>query len=207
MAGLPKFTEEQQELVVRKLIEMDSYRAIAKCLQNFEDFKPPDMDQEEYEQAVIKRCQEYVSNKSRKWFAIIQDGRQKFKEDLLRWSIKSLMRMSLIGDRYGHRDALNSMELKDAIEIADTVWDLMDRIYTAIYGERDAEFEADYFDPEWLDEGMRRARMHIKEPSPTRLGFGVIDLEMIRRRLRKVSQPQSTIDKTDIPKSAPTIEV
>ena len=55
--NLPKFTELQQKIVIRKLIEMDSPRVIAKYLQNtFPEFVPDGMDQKEYEQAVISRC-------------------------------------------------------------------------------------------------------------------------------------------------------
>lgn len=135
MSSLPKFTELQQKIVIRKLIEMDSHRVIAQYLQHASpEFKPPDMDQEEYEQAVIKRCKDYVSNKNRKWYQIIQEGREKFKEELIRWSIHELMRASFVADSFPHQDAMQSINIKDATEIADMVWELTDRIYTSIYG-------------------------------------------------------------------------
>ena len=162
MSSLPKFTELQQKIVIRKLIEMDSHRVIAQYLQHASpEFKPPDMDQEEYEQAVIKRCKDYVSNKNRKWYQIIQEGREKFKEELIRWSIHELMRASFVADSFPHQDAMQSINIKDATEIADMVWELTDRIYTPIYGERD--------NPSWLNPtkvgvGRIRARMMEDEP-------------------------------------------
>ena len=138
MSSLPKFTELQQKIVIRKLIEMDSHRVIAQYLQHASpEFKPPDMDQEEYEQAVIKRCKDYVSNKNRKWYQIIQEGREKFKEEMIRWSIHELMRASFVADSFPHQDAMQSINIKDAMEIADMVCELTDRIYTSIYGERE----------------------------------------------------------------------
>ena len=155
--NLPKFTESQQKIVIRKLIEMDSHRVIAQYLQHtFPEFKPKDMDQEEYEQAVIKRCKDYVSNKGRKWFAIIQDGRQKFKEEMIGWAIKELMKISFVADSYQHQDAINAIDMKDALDLADSVWQMMDRIYTPIYGQSDCP---GYMDPTKVGVGLRRARM------------------------------------------------
>ena len=154
---LPKFTKLQQKIVIRKLIEMDSHRVIAQFLQHaFPKFKPKDMDQEEYEQAVIKRCKDYVSNKNRKWFAIIQDGREKFKEEMIRWAIQELMKASFVADSYQHQDAIESINLKDAMELADMVWELIDRIYTPIYGESDSP---GHMDPTKVGVGLRRARI------------------------------------------------
>ena len=155
--NLPKFTELQQKIVIRKLIEMDSPRVIAKYLQNtFPEFVPDGMDQKEYEQAVISRCKDYVSNKGRKWFAIIQEGRQKFKGEMIRWVSKELLRIGFVADSYKHRHAFDSCDMKQVKEIADMMWELRDKIYTQIYGE--SEYIG-YMDPQKVGVGLRRARM------------------------------------------------
>lgn len=166
---LPKFTDEQQEIVVLKLIEMDPPRSIAQWLQNnYDDFKPHDMDQKEYERVIINRCKDYVSNKGRKWYKIIQEGREKFRKELIHWAIGELIRAALFADSYRHRDAMESLDLKDAVKLSDKVWELMDLVYTPIYGARDADYETDYLNPAWLTVGKRRARMEDREPIMSR---------------------------------------
>ena len=106
--NLPKFTELQQQVVIRKLIEMDSHRTIAKWLQNTSpEFKPEDMDQQQYELAVIKRCKDYVSNKDRKWYQIIKDGREQFKKELVNWAILEMELAVNAVSRYSYLNEFN----------------------------------------------------------------------------------------------------
>ena len=197
--NLPKFTELQQKIVIRKLIQMDSHRVIAQYLQHtFPEFKPKDMDQEEYEQAVIKRCKDYVSNKDRKWYQIIQDSREKFKEEMIHWAIQEMMRAAFVADSFPHQDAIRSIDIKDATELADMVWELMDRIYTPIYGESDCP---GYMDPTKVAVGLRRARiMNSKLQRVHRTlktsGFDIDDL----------SDDDDDTEENDLPLNAPTAD-
>ena len=174
--NLPKFTKLQQKIVIRKLIEMDSPRVIAKYLQNtFPEFVPDGMDQKEYERAVINRCKDYVSNKGRKWFAIIQEGREKFKEEMIRWAIKQVMEMSFVADSYKHRHAFDSYDMKQVKEIADMVWELRDKIYTPIYGE--SEYIG-YMDPQKVAIGLRQARIMCANLERLRRGLKASEVDI-----------------------------
>ena len=172
---------------------------IAKYLQNtFPEFVPDGMDQKEYEQAVISRCKDYVSNKGRKWFAIIQEGRQKFKGEMIRWVSKELLRIGFVADSYKHRHAFDSCDMKQVKEIVDMMWELRDKIYTQIYGE--SEYIG-YMDPQKVGVGLRQARMTDSQ------------LEL-RRRVLKASEididalmdDDTDTEEEEIPLAVPTAD-
>ena len=80
---LPRFTKEQQRFVVANLRAMTPHRKIARDVQIlFPEFVPEGMDQSTYEDALIKRAKDYVSNKRRNWYYFIAGQRERERREL-----------------------------------------------------------------------------------------------------------------------------
>ena len=140
MAGLPKFTKFQQDMVIIHLIKMIPHREIARHLQNrfsdqqflrewgedpadYEGWVPEGMSQQEYEQIVIKRCKDYVSNKDRKPYQVIKDGREKYKKQVLEYVKQTAggiaVDLSLPLNIYE-----STLTIEQAMKIVDLTWQI-----------------------------------------------------------------------------------
>ena len=129
---LPKFSSVQQDLVIFYLSIMTPHRNIARYLQyidpdlvNTEDdvkeqvakehsiVLPEGMTQEQYEEIVIKRCKEYVSNKRRKMYQKIQEGKQRYRDEVLRRNVLTpLLEMAIYIDKHPQK-----IDVKKAVEL------------------------------------------------------------------------------------------
>ena len=62
---------------------MTPHRKIARDVQIlFPEFVPEGMDQSTYEDALIKRAKDYVSNKRRNWYYFIAGQRERERREL-----------------------------------------------------------------------------------------------------------------------------
>ena len=134
---LPKFSAIQQDLVIFYLSIMTPYRQIARYLQDIDpelvntelvqqadDTKvqvakehsivlPEGMTQEQYEKIVIKRCKEYVSNKGRKIYQKIQEGRQWYRDEVLQRDVQTpLLEMAIYIEKNSQK-----IDVKKAVEL------------------------------------------------------------------------------------------
>ncbi|MXZ44677.1 MAG: hypothetical protein F4Z01_06870 [Gammaproteobacteria bacterium] len=156
---LPKFSTVQQDLVIFYLSTMTPHRQIAQNLQqidpelvNTEDLAkgqvakehsivlPEGMTQQQYEEIVIKRCKEYVSNKRRKVYQKIQEGKQWYRDEVLRCNVLTpLLEMAIYIDKHPQKiDVKKAIELEKMAETmhkliidndfdSDQYWDRKDR--------------------------------------------------------------------------------
>lgn len=142
--GLPKFSSVQQDLVIFYLSTMTPHRQIARYLQHIDpelvyteedDAKaqvatehsivlPEGMTQEQYEEIVIKRCKEYVSNKRRKVYQKIQEGKQRYRDEVLQSNVLNpLLQMAIYINKHPQK-----IDVKKAIELekmAETMYKLI----------------------------------------------------------------------------------
>lgn len=85
---IPIFTEEQQEFLVRNLIQMTPHRQIAKeFITLFDDFLPAGISYEIYEEVFLTRSYNYTRDKRSKWYDIIKEGRAEDKDSIDHLSI------------------------------------------------------------------------------------------------------------------------
>ena len=139
--NLPKFTEIQQKFVVYNLIRLHPHRLIAREFrEQYPDFVPDGMDNQAYEDAFIKRCKDYVSNKNRKWYQIIQRGRENYRNMVLRLVERKLVDIIIFVQQNGH--FLDAKEAKTLADITREMQKLTDKM---IYGE-EAEDNVTYAD-------------------------------------------------------------
>ena len=153
--GLPAFTPVQQAIVISCLIHYEPHREIARLLQHLETPEPSEvneayqgiiedesiilpegMSQSEYEERVIKRCKDYVSNKKRKPYQIIQAGRKEYSEQIVEWATAEInyMQNVLIGEivrKYGELD------IKDALELADKTYEMREAFFALLFDEEE----------------------------------------------------------------------
>ena len=85
---IPVFTEEQQEFLVRNLIQMTPHRQIAKAfITLYDDFIPAGISYETYEEVFLTRSYNYTRDKRSKWYDIIKEGRAEDKDSIDHLSI------------------------------------------------------------------------------------------------------------------------
>ena len=155
---LEKFTKLQKNLVILNLIHLEPHRQIARRLQRFyPEIKPDGMAQEEFEEIVIKRCKDYVSNKDRKPYHKIKKWRDVHREEDIK-DVKWMLR-----DLYFLLSKLNKEEIEQikyggALRMFQNTVKLWDEIYKLVFGERenDETDNEENIDPEnhsdWSDE-------------------------------------------------------
>ena len=143
--SLPPFTKVQQDIVINCLIACVPHREIARLLQELENedgsfdeeesiILPEGMSQGEYEEIVIKRCKDYVSNKSRKWYQVIKAGREQRRKWLLQGVLIGLYdTLDLIKSELQF-DAM--MDLKEVTTLHDKTWEMRKHLYRSLYGDK-----------------------------------------------------------------------
>ena len=135
--NLPRFTEIQQKFVVYRLMCLHPHRLIAREFRDlYPDFVPDGMDNQAYEDAFIKRCKDYVSNKDRKWYRIIQRGRENYRDMLLRGLERGLVDIIIIVQQSGR-----FFDVKEAKTLVGIMWQMQKVIY-----EEEAEDNVTYAD-------------------------------------------------------------
>ena len=163
---LPKFSAVQQDLVIFYLSIMTPHRQIARCLQHIDpdlvntedDAKvqvatehsivlPEGMTQEQYEKIVIKRCKEYVSNKRRKVYQKIQEGKQWYRDEVLQSNVLTpLLQMAIYINKHPQK-----IDVKKAIELEK----MAEKMYKLII---DNDFNSDeYWDRKNCVDSLRGA--------------------------------------------------
>ena len=150
--GLPKFTEFQQSIVVINLINCVPHREIAKHLQEMDSngmgveaaesiVLPEGMSQAEYEEAVIKRVKDYVSNKDRKWYQVIKDGRDRYRKRILLEARDQLSELLRLIDELGYAE-FRSMDIKDTTAFVDMTGEIREIIHRQVFGDDEDEMDA-----------------------------------------------------------------
>ena len=140
---LQKFTKLQKSLVILNLIELVPHREIARYLQKlYPGVKPDGMTQEKYEEIVIKRCKDYVSNKQRKPYHKIKKGRDARRDKCIEYIVLELddliCRLGLIP-----KDRKKEIEFAQVIPLVETTAQLSKDIYNLIYGKVKDETDDD----------------------------------------------------------------
>ena len=150
---LQKFTRIQQQVVIRDLINMEKHREIARHLQEgYPRIKPDGMTQEEYEEIVIKRCKDYVSNKDRKPYHQIKKGRDAQRDKCIKYMVLEMddliCQLGLIP-----KEREKEIELAQVIPLVETIAQLSKDIYNLVFGkvEDDCKQDAD-IEQEWWEE-------------------------------------------------------
>ena len=153
--GVSAFTPVQQAIVISCLIHCEPHREIARLLQHLETPEPSEvneayqgiiedesiilpegMSQAEYEERVIKRCKDYVSNKKRKPYQIIQAGREEYSEQIVKWVIAEInymqnLMIQEIVDKY------RELDIKDALELADKTYEMREAFFALLFDEEE----------------------------------------------------------------------
>ena len=133
--NLQKFTWLQQQVVIINLIKLSPHREIARHLQElYEGIKPDGMTQEEYEEIVIKRCKDYVSNKDRKPYHQIKKGRDIHRDGDIE-DLKYMLKVSFDWLDRGFRDEVKQIEYADTYSLVEKTYKLMGEIYKLLSGE------------------------------------------------------------------------
>ena len=140
---LQKFTWLQQQVVIINLIKMEKHREIARHLQKlYPGIKPDGMTQEEYEEIVIKRCKDYVSNKDRKPYHQIKKGRDAHRDKGIEYMVLELddliCRLGTIP-----KDRKKEIELAQVIPLVETTAQLSKDIYNLVFGKVEDDCEED----------------------------------------------------------------
>ena len=132
---LQKFTKLQQQVVIINLCEMIPHRAIARHLQElYEGIKPDGMTQEEYEEIVIKRCKDYVSNKERKPYHEIKKGRDIRRDKCIAYVTYQLVELWSEMKWEFWRTALKTISLAQAKKLVEKIDDLRKEMHTLVFG-------------------------------------------------------------------------
>ena len=146
--NLQKFTKRQQSVVILSLMELSPHRDIARHLQKlYEGIKPDGMTQEEYEEIVIKRCKDYVSNKDRKPYQQIKKGRDARRDGCIEYMVLEMDDLICqLGTIPKERE--KEIEFAQVIPLVETIAQLSKDIYNLIYGKVKDETDDDYDDIE-----------------------------------------------------------
>ena len=146
--NLQKFTKRQQSVVILSLMELSPHREIARHLQKlYEGIKPDGMTQEEYEEIVIKRCKDYVSNKDRKPYQQIKKGRDARRDGCIEYMVLEMNDLICqLGTIPKERE--KEIEFAQVIPLVETIAQLSKDIYNLIYGKVKDETDDDYDDIE-----------------------------------------------------------
>ena len=145
---LQKFTKRQQQVVIINLCELSPHREIARHLQKlYEGIKPDSMTQEEYEEIVIKRCKDYVSNKDRKPYQQIKKGRDTRRDGCIEYMVLEMDDLICqLGTIPKERE--KEIEFAQVIPLVETIAQLSKDIYNLIYGKVKDETDDDNDDIE-----------------------------------------------------------
>jgi hypothetical protein len=141
--NLQKFTWLQQQVVIINLIRLSPHREIARHLQElYEGIKPDGMTQEEYEEIVIKRCKDYVSNKDRKPYQQIKKGRDARRDGCIEYMVFEMNDLICqLGTIPKERE--KEIEFAQVIPLVETIAQLSKDIYNLIYGKGEDDCEED----------------------------------------------------------------
>ena len=141
--NLQKFTWLQQQVVIINLIRLSPHREIARHLQElYEGIKPDGMTQEEYEEIVIKRCKDYVSNKDRKPYQQIKKGRDARRDGCIEYMVLEMNDLICqLGTIPKERE--KEIEFAQVIPLVETIAQLSKDIYNLIYGKVKDETDDD----------------------------------------------------------------
>ena len=161
---LENFTKVQQMVVTLNLMDMVPHREIARHLQKlYEGIKPSAMTQEEYEEIVIKRCKDYVSNKKRKPYHEIKKGRDIRRDKCVEYVRYQLVQLYVEMKCEFWRTALEQISLAQANQLVDKINDVKKEMHTLVFGndpdddladapqERPTEEEEETFWEGWGD--------------------------------------------------------
>ena len=140
---LQKFTKVQKSVVILNLMDLEPHREIARHLQKlYPGIKPDGMTQEEYEEIVIKRCKDYVSNKDRKPYHQIKKGRDIRRDKYIEYIVLELHDLICQLGLIPH-DRKKEIEFAQVSPLAEMTAQLSKDIYNLIYGKGEDDCEED----------------------------------------------------------------
>ena len=132
---LENFTKVQQMVVTLNLIDMVPHREIARHLQKlYPGYKPDGMTQEEYEEIVIKRCKDYVSNKDRKPYHEIKKGRDIDRDKCVEYVRYQLVQLYVKMKWEFWSQALETISLAQAKKLVEKIDDVKKEMHTLVFG-------------------------------------------------------------------------